>query len=525
MPTTEKPKLFAERYLPVRRLGKGGMGLVALALDTLKGNLPVALKFVCEELADDTRAIADLTREVVNSQKLSHPNILRVYELMKYKDTYFITMEYVAGEDLNKRLGRYQQQGHNFSLEEVLECARQICSALDYAHDQKVLHLDIKPSNIICDERGNYKLMDFGIARSAHESMTRVTKALGYTGGYASPEQVRGRALDRRTDVYNLAATFYDLLAGKVPCSTEDAIKNEIPDSIPGLPSQINETLLAGLAKDPEERPKTAGMLLEMLEGKSEQSAMIEHRKVIPYQPGMDYPVPPVVTPTPPNQLQQTPIPFQGAYCPLCGDYIDKRETFHCSKCGREGLCLKHLKNGMCEACLSNKSHALMKLSKIKYVKTVFIIGLCLSIIGMIALSLSDFNTCCIGWMDCNLLYILILVLILVDSLNTFYINRYLCRISLFVYICILFLLPVIILYINNSINLWSRNLWSKEILYALNEGRITEEGWNKSFAHIGYVIFISSFIALGIIICIIGSIINLHRLNIVKSLAKWTEI
>ena len=270
MPTAESPKLFAERYLPVRRLGKGGMGLVALAQDTLKGNMLVALKFVCEELGDDTRAIADLTREVINSQRLSHPNILRVYELMKYKDTYFITMEYVEGEDLNKRLGRYQQVGHNFSLEEVLECARQICPALDFAHSQKVLHLDIKPSNIICDERGIYKLMDFGIARSAHESLTRVTKALGYTGGYASPEQVTGKTLGKRTDVYCLTATFYDLLAGKVPCPTDYAAVNVMPVPIAGVPQDINDALLAGLSKDPLERPKTAGDLLNLLLGKDE---------------------------------------------------------------------------------------------------------------------------------------------------------------------------------------------------------------------------------------------------------------
>jgi len=305
-------ELFAERYLPVRRLGKGGMGEVWLAQDTLKSNLPVALKFVCSELANDTRAINDLSREVINAQKLTHSNILRVYELMKYKNTCFITMEYVAGEDLNARLGRYQQQGHNFSLEEVLTCARQICPALDYAHDQKVLHLDIKPSNIICDERGNFKLMDFGIARSAHDSMTRVSRPLGYSGGYASPEQVRGRTLNRCTDVYNLSATFYDLLAGKVPCSTEDAIKYEIPGPIYGLPTQINETLLAGLNKDPKERPRSAGMLLVLLEGK--KAEIIEPA-----------PLEPSIAPTQQEVQLKT--------CPKCGSQV-KTGTHFCSKCG-----------------------------------------------------------------------------------------------------------------------------------------------------------------------------------------------
>jgi serine/threonine protein kinase len=186
---------------------------------------------------------------------------------MKYGDTYFITMEYVEGEDLNTRLGLYQQEGRNFALEEVLAVARDVCAAVDYAHSLKVLHLDLKPSNIVAMTAGGYKVMDFGIARAARESMTRVSRAAGYTGGYAAPEQILGKPVDRRTDVYGLAATFYDLLAGRVPCPTDYATVNVPPKPIPGVSERVNGALRRALAKDPGERFPTAATLSGALRG------------------------------------------------------------------------------------------------------------------------------------------------------------------------------------------------------------------------------------------------------------------
>jgi len=294
--------IFANRYEIVRKLGEGGMGEVWLGLDLEMDRQPVALKFVRREMSSDTRAIGDIRREVINSQKLTNPGIVRVHYLNKHESVYFITMEYVEGENLNDRLARYKDEGHNFSEAEVLEIARFLCPVIDYAHEQRVLHLDIKPSNIIAVKGGGYKIMDFGISGAAHESMTRLTRAMGYSSGYAPPEQITGRQVDRRSDVYSLAATFYDLLAGKPPCPSEYAAINVMPEAISGVSPVINSALLAGLSKDPEERPRTAGMLLGMLECKTTESIVIEPKPTVPTEPQ-------TIVPTPTPTLQPTPRP------------------------------------------------------------------------------------------------------------------------------------------------------------------------------------------------------------------------
>jgi len=280
--------IFAGRYRLLKHLGTGGMGVVVLAEDIEKGNVLVALKFVRSELSNDTRAINDLRREVVNAQKLTDRHIVRVHDLMKYGDRYFISMEYVEGEDLNTRLGRYQEHGRNFSVEEVLEVARDVCPAIDYAHEQRVLHLDIKPGNIIAMKGGGYKIMDFGIARSAHESMTRISRAPGYTGGYAPPEQILGKQIGRRADVYALSATFYDLLAGKPPCPSEYATINVEPEPIEGVPDNVNRALLKGLAKNPDDRFRTAGELLRALEGERVEPPPPSDEVEVPNLVGLD---------------------------------------------------------------------------------------------------------------------------------------------------------------------------------------------------------------------------------------------
>ena len=301
--------IFANRYEIVCKLGEGGMGEVWLAHDKEMSDTLVALKFVRHVLSDDTRALADLRREVINAKKLTDRRIVRIYELMKHNDVYFITMEYVPGEDLNNRLGRYQAEGHVFSLDEVLALAGEICPAMDYAHEQKVLHLDLKPRNIMAVEGGGFKVMDFGIARSAHESMTRVTNAPGYALGYSPPEQISGGEIDRRTDVYSLAATFYDLLAGHPPFWRGDVYRQTLEKPvvpIEGLPAEINKVLLWGLAKSPEERPAKAGDLLNLLLGEGETVVYSETLKV---------------------------QDVQLKTCPQCGSYVDVDDRV-CNRCG-----------------------------------------------------------------------------------------------------------------------------------------------------------------------------------------------
>jgi serine/threonine protein kinase len=261
--------LVANRYKLLRNLATGGMGDIWHARDLIDGLGDVALKFIRPDFARLKWPIDFLEREVMNSKKLTAPTVVRVYDLDQEGDTYFVVMEYVEGEDLDVRLERYKtEEGRNFTVGETLAVARDVCRAVDHAHGKNVLHLDLKPGNIMAVDSGGYKLMDFGLASSYGTRATRERRAPGYSSGYSPPEQVLGRQIDRRSDVYSLAATFYELLAGERPHdSTDYATAYEIPEPIKGAPEHINATLLAALSKAPAGRPDSAMELLEALEG------------------------------------------------------------------------------------------------------------------------------------------------------------------------------------------------------------------------------------------------------------------
>jgi serine/threonine protein kinase len=261
--------LVVNRYELIENLGTGGMGDVWHARDLHDGRGDVALKFIRPEFARLKWPIDFLEREAMNSKKLTAPNIVQVYGLDREGDIYFVVMEYVEGEDLGDRLERYRvEEGRNFTVEEMLSVARDVCRAVDYAHGKNVLHLDLKPGNIMAVDDGGYKLMDFGLASSYGTRATRNRRVPGYSSGYSPPEQVLGRQIDRRSDVYSLAATFYELLAGKPPHgSTDHATAYDIPEPIKEIPKHINEALLAALSKAPARRPDSAMELLNALEG------------------------------------------------------------------------------------------------------------------------------------------------------------------------------------------------------------------------------------------------------------------
>jgi serine/threonine protein kinase len=261
--------LVADRYELVENLGSGGMGDVWRALDRHDGRGDIALKFIRPDFARMKWPIEFFEREVMNSKKLTSPTVVRVYDLNREGDVWFIVMEYVEGEDLDERLERYKaEEGRAFTIEETLAVARDICAAVEHAHGENILHLDLKPGNIIAVDGGGYKLMDFGLASSYGTRTTRDRQAPGYSNGYSPPEQVLGRQIDRRSDVYSLAATLYELLAGKPPhARTDYAAAYEIPKPIEGIPKHINAALLAALSKSPTFRPTSAMGLLSALEG------------------------------------------------------------------------------------------------------------------------------------------------------------------------------------------------------------------------------------------------------------------
>jgi serine/threonine-protein kinase len=257
---------LGDRFELVRPLGKGGLGAVWLALDHLLEREPVACKLLHGNHFHDKRALADLKREVLLARRLRHPHILAVHTFWESGGHRFVVMEYVAGQNLDEALS---QREVPFTLDEVLPWVEQLAGALDYAHEEGVLHRDIKPANVLLDTKGMAHLADFGIARTMQELTGENAGEL--TCGtllFMSPEQLAGEMLDARSDLYSLAASVYELLAGFPPFHT-GSIVNQIqlaePPPVAHLPAGVNSVLLRALAKDRNVRHNSCGAFFHAL--------------------------------------------------------------------------------------------------------------------------------------------------------------------------------------------------------------------------------------------------------------------
>ncbi len=258
--------VLAERFRLERCVGQGGIGSVWLARDAQLDNDPVACKVLKETLQQDRRAVADLKREVLLTRRLRHPHILAVYTFWETDDTRFITMEYVEGANLADVL---IDRGGTLALDDLLPWLHDISAALDYAHGQEVLHRDVKPANMLLDATGEPRLADFGIARTAREVTNRLTGELSFgTLVYVSPEQLMGEELDARSDQYSFAASIYELLSGHPPFhqgSIVTQIQFKPAPPVPGVSHTVNQVLLRGLAKRPEDRFDSCDALVRAL--------------------------------------------------------------------------------------------------------------------------------------------------------------------------------------------------------------------------------------------------------------------
>ena len=208
--------LIAERYRIISLLGRGGMGEVFHADDLTLGQ-PVALKFLPESMID--RFMLERFRnEVRIARRISHPNVCRVYDIGETNNQVFLSMEYVDGEDLSSLLRRIGR----FPRDKALEIARKICAGLAAAHDKGVLHRDLKPANIMLDGRGEVLIMDFGLAGLAHE----IEDVRSGTPAYMAPEQLVGKEVTARSDIYALGLVLHELFTGKpaFPGKTRDEI-------------------------------------------------------------------------------------------------------------------------------------------------------------------------------------------------------------------------------------------------------------------------------------------------------------
>jgi len=246
------------------------MGKVYKALDT-KINEKVALKILNPEVAADQKNLERFRNELKITRKISHRNICRVFDLGEYDNRAFISMEYVSGEDLKTLIRRIGQ----LSAGKSLLIIRQICEGLNEAHHLGVVHRDLKPHNVMIDREGNAKIMDFGIAHTSKaKGLTDVGVIMG-TPEYMSPEQVEGRELDFRSDLYSLGVIFYEMLTGRTPFSGDTpitvAVKQKTESPIDPrrintqIPENISRIILKCLEKDRDRRyQKTEDLLTDI---------------------------------------------------------------------------------------------------------------------------------------------------------------------------------------------------------------------------------------------------------------------
>jgi serine/threonine protein kinase/Flp pilus assembly protein TadD len=269
--TIETPKeelttgsTFADRYQIIEELGKGGMGKVYKVMDT-KIKEKIALKLLKPEIASDNKTIERFSNELKFSRKIRHENVCQMYDLNEEQGTHYITMEYVHGEDL-KRLIRKMGQ---MSAGQAISLAKQVCEGLTEAHKLGVVHRDLKPQNIMVDEEGKARIMDFGIARSLKgKGMTGAGVMIG-TPEYMSPEQVEGKDTDQRSDIYSLGVILYEMVTGRVPFEGDTPFtigvkqKSEIPKEPKELnsqvPSDLSGVIMKCLEKDKDKRYQSAG--------------------------------------------------------------------------------------------------------------------------------------------------------------------------------------------------------------------------------------------------------------------------
>jgi eukaryotic-like serine/threonine-protein kinase len=250
-------------YKILEKLGEGGMGVVYRAEDT-KLSRPVALKFISPEMTRDETAKKRFMQEARAVSSLDHPNIAVVHEVNETDDgRAFICMAYYDGQTIKQRLATGA-----LSIEEATRIAYQIADGLQRAHEAGVVHRDIKPANIIVTERGQAKIVDFGIARLSDETMSRSPSETGGTASYMSPEQAQGTAADRRSDLFSLGIVLYEMVTGRKPFQGEHeaAVLYSIVNVDPAKPSHLREdvpadldnVILRLLEKEPDRRYQTA---------------------------------------------------------------------------------------------------------------------------------------------------------------------------------------------------------------------------------------------------------------------------
>jgi len=264
-------KILGKRYELVEKIGEGGMGLVYKAKCHLL-NRYVAVKILKPELTGDEEFINRFKKESLSSASLSHPNIVNIYDVGMEDGIYYIVMEYVKGKTLKDII----RERAPMPYYEIINISRQICLALEHAHNNNIIHRDIKPQNILITHDGIVKVADFGIARASNSAtLTNTGNVIGSVH-YISPEQARGGYTDQKTDIYSLSTVMYEMATAKVPFMAESPvvvalkhIQEDVtkPSEInPDIPVALEDIILKCLEKDPVNRYESAAAVIKDLD-------------------------------------------------------------------------------------------------------------------------------------------------------------------------------------------------------------------------------------------------------------------
>ncbi|MEK3747019.1 Stk1 family PASTA domain-containing Ser/Thr kinase [Paenibacillus sp. FSL E2-8871] len=259
------------RYQVIERIGGGGMALVYRAHDILL-NRNVAIKVLRNQFVHDEEFIRRFRREAQSAASLSHPNVVSIYDVGQEDEIHYIVMEYIEGKNLNEII----KERAPLQVDESVRIASQICDALDHAHQNQIIHRDIKPHNILIGRNGRVKVTDFGIARAVTSTTITQTGSVVGSVHYFSPEHAKGVSTGEKSDLYSLGIVLYQMLTGSLPFLGESpisvALKHlqeefEEPRLInPLIPQSVENVILRSMRKNPEERYQSAKQMLQDLE-------------------------------------------------------------------------------------------------------------------------------------------------------------------------------------------------------------------------------------------------------------------
>jgi len=267
-------KKLSNRYLIEDMLGQGGMSAVYKATDPNLKRV-VAIKMIHTHLSENPDFVSRFEEEAAAVAQLRHPGIIQVFDFNKDDDVYYMVLEFVPGETFQDLLKRLNNDDRRLPADKVAKYMAGVCDAVDYAHQRGMIHRDIKPANLMLNTHDEAILMDFGIAKIVGGQRHTATGAVVGTAMYMSPEQIRGETPDRRSDIYSLGVTLFEMVGGQPPFQADSAmtlmmmhVNDPVPDPKklnPDVPDDLVAVINKALAKNPNDRYQTAAEMASAL--------------------------------------------------------------------------------------------------------------------------------------------------------------------------------------------------------------------------------------------------------------------